>query len=936
MVVDFGVARVAMGSGVTATGDYVGTPRYMAPEQIRNARSVDAKADVFALGCILFECLTGARAFAETDPVTVIARILFEATPAPSALRPELPPSLDRLVASMLERDPARRCTMDEAKAFAADLRADLERTAIALPARRRSASDDREALPIEARPPWATADDAAPPSFAVGTNAVLEAARRALPVMHGAFVGRGDERGRLRAILRAGSPVIAVWGGPGVGKTRLVVEVVREAIDAHDPPWDALVYAELGEARDTDEVLRAFATAAHVSVESSTTPELALAGALGKLGRVLLIADPVEHIAPLIATLSRAFQRAAPRLQLIALSRRKGCPSDGVALEVGALPTAATDGSLSSAARLILERMAPGSPGPVPAAAAERAERLASALEGNPLAIELAVPSAQILGVDGLLARLAIHADGALGGIEPVRVGMHAALESSYGLLTERERAAFAQCAVFRGPFAFEAAEAVIDGCDVPVFDLVRSLREHSLLTERPVGLDGEVRLAMPAAVRDLAWQKLRSVFDPDPALCRHAAYYARLHERRASGVSSAELARLERDADNLFAVAEFCLAGDPPGEREGHDAADGIRALVALEPAILPRGAVSGYLRLLDEAIAWTDARGGAVFASLGASVRSIRARFDGPAGRAARAKADLARCLDDARAHGDGYREGLVLLDLGVIHHLEHDWGEARKQYEAAVERLESVDAPWAFGRCLGNVGALCHDDGDLQAAARMYGQAIDLLKQAGEDRRRANFTGNLALVAQELGDPERSRALFERSLALLESIRDARLLAIVLGNLGVLELECGDANRAVALHERALALLAGSGDVRSRVLCLARLAAALAALDRTARARGRLAQAERLAAEAGELVVEVVELTRAFLHLADSRAAAAEGRGGDALASLASAKLRAERAEHARHGDRSLRERSDDVRAALRILGRMLAEHARESS
>jgi tetratricopeptide (TPR) repeat protein len=739
--------------------------------------------------------------------------------------------------------------------------------------------------------------------------------------------VGRHDERRQLRALLRAGGPV-AVWGGPGVGKTRLVVEVVREAIEARDPPWDALVYADLGEARDTDDVVRALATAAHVSLESSPTPELALGGALAKLGRVVLVADPVEHLAPILGTLDHAFRRAAPRLQMIALSRRKGCPSGAAAFELTSLATSAGGaGALSPGAQLVLERMAPASPGPVAPAVAERAERLASALEGNPLAIELAVPSAQILGVDGLLARLAVHADGASGGVEPVRVGMRAALESSYGLLTENERAAFAQCAVFRGSFAFVAAEAVLCVDGAPVLDLVMSLREHSLLTEQALGLDGEVRLAMPAAVRDLAWQKLRSVFDPEPVLRRHAAHYTELHQRRASGVSSDGLARIERDADNLFGAAEFGLSGD---ERDDSDGASACRALVALEPAVLRRGAASGYLRLLDEAIAWADARGDAVATTLGASVRAIRARFDGPAGRAARAKADLARCLDDARRQGDRYREGLVMLDLGVVHHLEHDWVEARRCYDEAVERLESVDDPWAFGRCLGNLGAIGHDGGDLAAAARLYAQAIELLEQAGEARQRANFTGNLALIEQEWGEPGRARALFERSLALLEPLRDARLLAIVLGNLGVFELEYGDARRAVALHERSLALLSGSGDARSRALCLARLGAALALVDRPDLARGRLAQAETLAASAGELVAETVGLTRAFLDLAAAREAAERGRGDDEAASLASARARVERAERARHGDRPLRERSDDVRSTLRILRQRIGD------
>jgi tetratricopeptide (TPR) repeat protein len=388
---------------------------------------------------------------------------------------------------------------------------------------------------------------------------------------------------------------------------------------------------------------------------------------------------------------------------------------------------------------------------------------------------------------------------------------------------------------------------------------------------------------------------------------------------------VSNEGLSRIERDAENLFAAAEFSFSAD---ERDG-DGAAGFGALVALEPAVVRRGAVAGYLRLIDDAIAWADGRGDVASATLGTSVRCIRARFDGPAGRGARAKADLALCLEDARRHGERYREGLYLLDLGVVHHLEHDWAEARRLYDAAVERLESVDDPWAFGRCLGNIGALCHDDGDLAAATRMYRQAIELLEQAGETRQRANFMGNLALIQQESGDPVQARSLFERALVLLESIRDARLLAIVLGNLGVLELEHGDPARAVTLYERALALLTGSGDARSRALCLARLAAALAVLGRTALSRARFAQAEAIAGSAGELVVEVVGVTRAFLDLAAAREAADQGKTEEAEASRAAARARIERAESAYHGGRSLRERSDDVRTTLRILARETA-------
>jgi len=181
------------------------------------------------------------------------------------------------------------------------------------------------------------------------------------------------------------------------------------------------------------------------------------------------------------------------------------------------------------------------------------------------------------------------------------------------------------------------------------------------------------------------------------------------------------------------------------------------------------------------------------------------------------------------------------------------------------------------------------------------------------------------GNLALIEQELGDTGAAHELFESARALLEPIRDARSLAVVLGNFGVLELELGEGLRAISLHERALALLAGSEDTRSRTLCLARLAAALAAVGRPAVAEARLAQAERLAQGPSPLLVEIVALARAFIDLASG-----DGAHVDPKSALAAAKRRINRALEARQGDRPLRNQSDDIRAMLRILARLIAQ------
>src|SRR5262249_54098174 len=119
---DFGVARAVVDSpALTTAGDTVGTPNYMSPEQARGAPDVDVRADLFSLGCVLFECLTGQPPFAAASGLAVMAKILFEEPPRLSELAPGLG-LLDDLCARLMAKDPTRRPA--SAAAVAEELRA--------------------------------------------------------------------------------------------------------------------------------------------------------------------------------------------------------------------------------------------------------------------------------------------------------------------------------------------------------------------------------------------------------------------------------------------------------------------------------------------------------------------------------------------------------------------------------------------------------------------------------------------------------------------------------------------------------------------------------------------------------------------------------------------------------------------------------------------
>jgi serine/threonine protein kinase len=108
-ILDFGLARAAAETGqLTQSGVIVGTPEYMAPEQGRG-KAVDARCDVFSLGCVLYRMATGRMPFRGTDLISTLMAVATEEPRPPRELEPSLPPALSRLILRLLAKDPADR-----------------------------------------------------------------------------------------------------------------------------------------------------------------------------------------------------------------------------------------------------------------------------------------------------------------------------------------------------------------------------------------------------------------------------------------------------------------------------------------------------------------------------------------------------------------------------------------------------------------------------------------------------------------------------------------------------------------------------------------------------------------------------------------------------------------------------------------------------------
>src|SRR5262249_51449607 len=126
-IVDFSLAKwLENDRGLTATGMVVGTPSYMAPEQAEGAaKKISPATDVWALGAILYELVTGQPPFRSETPLQTLQRVRHEEPIPPTRLRPNVPRDMNALCLKCLEKEPARRYA--SAEALADDLRRFLQ-----------------------------------------------------------------------------------------------------------------------------------------------------------------------------------------------------------------------------------------------------------------------------------------------------------------------------------------------------------------------------------------------------------------------------------------------------------------------------------------------------------------------------------------------------------------------------------------------------------------------------------------------------------------------------------------------------------------------------------------------------------------------------------------------------------------------------------------
>jgi predicted ATPase len=830
---DFGIAKRGRTRGLTKTGFFVGTLDYASPEQIQG-QELGAAADLYALGCVLFECLTGRKPFDKETDVAVFHAHLLEPPPRVTEVRPELPEALDEVVARAMaksaeERFSSGRELIDAARAALGDVGPGTLRGSLLAPSA---------------------------PRRTTGARLVVSN----LPLGSTPLVGREHEVAAVTELLRRTDVrLVTLAGVGGTGKTRLSLEVGSVLT----PDFGNVLFVDLAPISDPALVGSAIAEALGVG-EARDQPLLETLRARIGDDEMLLLLDNFEQVVDAAAFVAELLG-VAPRLKVLVTSqatlRVRG--EHEYPVPPLALPDPA-DADISSLAQsasvaLFVERAQSVRPNfELTEDNAPAVAEICVRLDGLPLAIELAAARVKLLPPQAMLARLGRRFDLLTGGAVdlPARQQtLRNAIDWSHDLLNEPEQAMFARLGVFVGGCSLEGAEGV---CGAPyglgmgeVIDLLASLVDKSLVRQLE-GSDGEPRFGMLETIREYALARLEERGEVEELQRRHAERFLALAEAAEPELvragQAAWLQRLDEENGNIRVALAWSL-------RSG-DVELGLRMAGSLVRFWSIRGHMAEGRRWLTDAMQRASGLPPAVLAkAYYAAGYSALGQGD-----YVQAKPFFEESLVLSREGGDVRLEAASLQQLGYlvmarVADVEDADERAGQLAERSLELARTVGDKMTASGALNILADRATARGHETEAMELFEEGLALRRELGDKRLIANSLLNLGRTELTRGQYARATQLLEEGLGLARELRDTWSVSLALANLGRVQFFEGAPEQAQALFLEGLRLAKERGDKRVASECLQGIAAATASTEEAERAARLLGAAEAMLSAIG---------------------------------------------------------------------------------
>ncbi len=874
---------------VSRTGAMVGTPAYMAPEQLLG-QAIDARADQFSFAVSLYEALYGERPFAGENLGILMGEVISGKVKRPRS-RKRIPSDLRKAVLRGLRPKPDERYpSMDS-------MISELQGIEVA------SRGD------VDVR----------------STNLETPAKK---------FVGRLRELEQLEALIHQSGRLVTLLGPGGVGKTRLATQLAIAQLERFSGRGRGGVwFCDLSDVKTFDGFLTAVAQVLKVPLTTGPSNDQGveqLGYALAKRGPLLLVLDNFEQVVEIASTTVGTWLKLSEGTRFLITSRELLRIPGEQQFEV--LPLSVPDSESdpagiesSDSVQLFLDRVRAVrgwsySPKPEEARAIAQIVRR---LDGIPLAIELAAARMNVLSpekmAEGLSNPLLLLTTGARGA-RSRQATLRGAIQWSWELLPPAEREALAQCSVFRGGFPLDAAEAVVvvsTPGSASILDLVQALREKSLLRTYQEGSgSSDLRFGMYETIRDFVAEQLVLSGAQAKTEERHTRFFLEVAQRwhgvvhQHGGVEALRMIAL--NSENLLSAFERECASNPP---KLENASAALRFALYLDPLLTTRGPVESHQAILNAAI--LIAAGLSVLPSLRGQVLRAHALLSQTTGNIANALRDFTEALACARKAADLSLEGTLLVDLSILHREQGTLPESEQNIRSATAM--NIPSKWFRAYLHGNAGILDYELGRHESAELHYANALDTLREIGDRRYQGIFETNLGLLYREQKRLPEARAHYEKGITALREVGDRRYEGMSLDCLASTLWEEGRFIEAKVYSQKAVKMLQEAGDRRQSSIALAHLGGVLASLEQIEEAQKTFAEVEQLLTEMNDPVLRAeAECSRGHLELALSHQAWCNDDvdNADRFESVARAKVEALGSD--------VLARSSDVRVAVRRL------------